>query len=104
MGRLHIAGVHLSEYGLYGLLLLQPVTGMADSLLHGRGFALFIWQVPVVLARDKPLAQLARLAHKTGAYALLGLIALHAAAALVHRYVLNDGVFEAIVGKTARPH
>lgn len=102
MSRLHIAGVHISEYGLYGLLLLQPITGMADSLLRGRAFNLFIWQVPILLDRDKGLAHLAHLAHTTGAYVLLGLIVLHAGAALVHRYVLNDGVFEAMVGKTAR--
>ncbi len=103
MGRLHVAGVHLSEYGLYGLLLLQPITGMADSLLRGRAFDIFVWQVPILLGRDKALAHLAHQTHMIGAYALLGLIVLHAGAALVHRYVLNDGVFEAMIGKTARP-
>jgi superoxide oxidase len=31
-----------SEYGLYALLLLQPLTGLGQSLARGRSFALFV--------------------------------------------------------------
>jgi superoxide oxidase len=41
-----------SEYGLYALLLLQPLTGLAQSLARGRHFMLFAWRVPSVMAGD----------------------------------------------------
>jgi len=47
-----------SEYGLYALLLFQPLTGLAQSLTRGRHFMLFAWQVPKVMAGDKPLTAL----------------------------------------------
>jgi cytochrome b561 len=102
MGRLHIAGVHLSEYGLYLLLLAQPLTGLADTLLRGRPFALFVWTIPALLARDKPLAALAHLAHVAGAWALIALVTVHALAALTHRFVLDDGVLESMTGARRR--
>src|SRR5689334_1710429 len=35
-----------SEYGMYALLLFQPLTGLGQSLARGRHFMLFAWQVP----------------------------------------------------------
>jgi superoxide oxidase len=102
MGRLHITGVHLSEYGLYLLLLAQPLTGLADTLLRGRPFALFVWTIPALLARDKPAAALAHLAHMAGAWALIALVTVHALAALTHRIVLDDGVLESMTGMRRR--
>ena len=102
MGRLHITGVHLSEFGHYALLLLQPLTGLADTLLHGRPFALFVWTVPALIARDKQAAALAHLAHMAGAWALIGLVTLHALAALAHKVVLDDGILESMTGGRSR--
>jgi cytochrome b561 len=102
MGRLHITGVHLSEYGLYLLLLVQPLTGLADTLLRGRPFALFIWTVPALLVRDKPAAAVAHLAHMAGAWALIALVTVHALAALTHKFVLDDGVLESMIGAARR--
>jgi cytochrome b561 len=45
-----------SEYGLYALLLLQPLTGLAQSLARGRSFMLFEWQMPKVMAGNKDAA------------------------------------------------
>src|ERR1700721_3018646 len=44
-----------SEYGLYALLLFQPLSGLVQSLTRGRHFVLLAWQVPKVMAGDKPL-------------------------------------------------
>ena len=86
----------LNQWGLYALLLLQPVTGLAQSLFRGRAFDLFIWLVPVLTPRDKALVHLFNQVHEWGAWALAGLIALHAAAGLIHALVLRDGVFDSI--------
>jgi superoxide oxidase len=83
-----------NEYGLYVLLLVQPITGLGDVVFHGRPFRLFIWQVPALLAPDATIRGLFQEAHELGAKALLALIGLHAGAALFHGLVLRDGVLQ----------
>jgi cytochrome b561 len=86
-----------SEYGLYALLLFQPVTGLAQSLTRGRHFMLFAWRVPNVMAGDKPLTALFHQIHALSAWVLLGLIGLHILAALFHRFVLRDEVLQSML-------
>lgn len=83
-----------NEYGLYVLLLVQPVTGFARVLLRGQPFTLFLWQVPVLLAPNPDIRAMFVEAHEIGGQLLLFLIGLHAAGALFHRLVLRDGVLE----------
>jgi cytochrome b561 len=77
-----------SEYGLYGLLLFQPLTGLAQSLARGRHFMLFAWQVPKVMAGHKPLTALFHQIHALSAWVLLVLIGVHILAALFPRSLL----------------
>jgi cytochrome b561 len=83
-----------NEYGLYALLLVQPITGIGDVVFHGRPFTLFIWQVPALLTPDAAIRSLFQEAHELGAKALLALIGLHAGAALFHNLVLRDGILQ----------
>jgi len=92
----------LNEYALYALLLIQPLSGLGGTLFHGRPFALFAWQVPALVARDAVLFHALRLIHKFGAWGLLALIGIHAAAALFHALVLRDGVLQRMLPWTAR--
>jgi len=92
----------VSEYGLYALLLFQPLTGLAQSLTRGRHFMLLAWQVPEVMAGDKPLTALIHQIHALSAWVLLGLIGLHVLAALFHRFVLKDEVLQSML--PWRPH
>ena len=92
-----------SEYGLYGLLLFQPLTGLAQSLTRGRHFMLFAWQVPKVMAGDKPLTMLFHQIHAVSAWVLLGLIGLHILAALFHRFILRDEVLQSMLPWRATP-
>ena len=87
----------ISEYGLYALLLTQPLTGLVQSLARGRPFALFGWQAPAVMARDIGLTTLFHAIHAFSALALLGLIGLHVLAALFHRFVLRDEVLQSML-------
>src|SRR5579872_5053691 len=84
----------LNEYGLYALLLLQPLTGLGDTLFRGKPFALAIWRMPPLLHADKPMFHTLHALHEWGAIALLALIGLHTAAALLHGVVLRDGVLQ----------
>jgi cytochrome b561 len=87
----------IAEGGLYALLLLQPLSGLAQSLARGRPFQLFVFQAPKLMARDKPLATLFHQIHGLTAWLLLGLIAVHAGAALFHHLVLRDGVLRSML-------
>lgn len=96
MTALHQLGARLSEYALYALLLIQPATGLAHTLLRGRPFEVFAWSIPPLVARDVGLVGIFRGAHEIGAWCLFALAGLHAAAALVHHFILRDDVLEAI--------
>jgi superoxide oxidase len=94
MPKLQQSIARANEYGLYALLLVQPITGLGEVLFHGRPFNLFIWQVPALLAPDAAIRTLFVKAHEVGGDALLVLIGLHAGAALFHGFVLRDGVLQ----------
>ncbi len=89
---LHRATVKSSEYGLYALLLGQPVTGLLMTLFTGRPFELFLWNVSPLLTRDEPVADALHAVHSAGAWILAGLALGHAGAALFHHFVLRDDV------------
>jgi len=94
MTELHRGTVKASEYALYALLLVQPITGMAATLLRGRAFAIFLWRIPQIMSKDTALVATFDLAHRFGAWALGVLILGHATAALFHHFVLRDDVLE----------
>lgn len=83
-----------NEYGLYALLLVQPITGLGRVLFRGQPFDLLFWHVPALFAENDSIRHLLAEAHEMGAEALLALIGLHAGAALFHRLVLRDGVLQ----------
>jgi cytochrome b561 len=85
-----------NEYALYATLLIQPVTGMAQSLTRGRPFALFCLEAPKLMAKDRHLTALFHGIHEISAWVLIGLIGGHAMAALFHRFVLRDEVLQSM--------
>lgn len=97
MGKAQQWAARLSEYGLYALLLIQPVSGLAQSFTRGKPFAVLGLEVPAVMARSNDLTSLFHEIHENMAWALLGLIALHVLAAILHRIVLKDGVLQSML-------
>lgn len=100
--KLHRAAIKSSEYGLYILLLAQPVTGLLTTIFGGRPFALFWWPFPPLAARDEPLQAAFHLSHELGASTLAILTIGHAAAALFHHFVVRDDVLECMAPATRR--
>jgi cytochrome b561 len=94
MTSLHRFAVRLSEYGLYVLLLTQPVTGLAQTLSRGAPFELLAWTVPSVVSKHFGYVVLFYAVHKVGAWCLIGLVSLHASAALFHHFIRRDDVLE----------
>jgi cytochrome b561 len=84
----------LNEYGLYTMLLLQPITGLGRVLLRGKPFDLFFWKVPALIEPNETLHRAFAEAHELGAKALVLLIGLHVGAALFHYVILRDGVLQ----------
>lgn len=78
---------------LYALMLAVPVVGVALSQAEGR--AVTAWglvTLPTLLGENKELAHTLEELHEVLGNGILALAGLHAAAALVHQYVLKDGV------------
>lgn len=97
MARWHQWGARLSEWGLYGLLLAQPLTGMAATVLRGRPFDLFGIQMPSLMAPHPAWAATAQALHALGNFALASLVLVHAGAAILHRLIANDGVLDSML-------
>jgi cytochrome b561 len=94
-------GVH---YLLYGLLVCMVITGLFNGWLHDDLMTFFwLFTIPAPVAKDKALAGTVNEIHNLLAYAILGLAALHALAALFHHYVLRDDVLlRMLPGRRAR--
>lgn len=81
-------GTHWVMY----LLLIAMVT-LGAFLVWARGDSIFnLFRIPVYDAANKDLAHTVGDLHNTVGYLILGLAGIHAAAALVHRFVWRDGV------------
>jgi cytochrome b561 len=92
-----------SEYALYALLLIQPILGLLHTNAHGDRVNLFLLgQLPALIGEDRPLAKRLLEAHETVGLLLLGLIALHAAAALYHHFWRRDDTLEAMLPQGMR--
>jgi cytochrome b561 len=97
MSTFHRAIVTSSEYALYSFLFAQPLLGLAMMIARGHPFALLAWQVPALVAPNKPLAHALHGMHQAVGYAFQTLVAGHAMAALIHHFILRDDVLTAML-------
>ncbi len=84
-----------SHVALYALMFLVPVAGLL--MQNAAGVPIILpgeVVIPTILSEDLPLYGVLRLTHGAFAWALLGLIALHVAAALHHAWVRRDGLLK----------
>ena len=102
MPRLQQTIAKANEYGLYALLLVQPITGLGRVLLRGAPITLFIWEVPALFEPNDPIRHLFEKAHEFGANALFALIGLNAGAVLFHRLILRDGVLQRMLPRNSQ--
>ena len=92
-----------SEYALYALLLVQPILGILHTNAHGERVDLFfIGWLPALIGSDHRLAKQLEEAHTTVGPLLLGLIGLHASAALYHHFWRRDDTLKAMLPHRAR--
>lgn len=93
MPRWQQAAYQGTHHAMYALFILIPLAGWAYTSATGFPVVLFgIWQLPDFVPKDKALADLLKTAHAWLAFTLMGLIALHIAAALKHHFYDRDGL------------
>ncbi|MDO9524867.1 MAG: cytochrome b [Gemmobacter sp.] len=90
------AKVALLTHGLlYALLVAVPVAGYIR--VRAGGFpieSLDALELPTLVAKSEGLAEAAKSVHDISGSVLIVLLAMHIGAALFHRFVRRDGVFE----------
>ena len=92
-----------SGYVLYALLLIQPILGLLQTNAYGdRVNLFFLGRLPALIGQDRPLAKQLLAVHETVGLLLLGLIALHASAALYHHFWRRDDTLEAMLPQGMR--
>ena len=77
---------------LYLALLVQPVLGWAATAAGGYPVEFFGWVLPGFLGKDPELSKALYGLHGLVGVTILGLLAVHIGAALLHGLVLRDGV------------
>jgi cytochrome b561 len=81
------------HYALYALLAVQMVLGFLFRWAQGEPFSFFgLFDVPSIMAADHDMAGTYGELHETIAWIIIVLAGGHAALALLHHYVLKDGV------------
>lgn len=86
-------GANISHFALYVLLVLVPVLGWTGVSAYGARGTPFGFNLPEIIPQNQELGNTILYYHGWAAI-LLGLIALtHISAALMHRFILKDGVF-----------
>lgn len=84
--------VHAALYVFSGLM---PLSGWVMVSAMGRAPSVFGWfSLPPLMEKNHDLVPLLKDIHEWTAWALVGLIVLHTAAALYHALVLKDGILQ----------
>ena len=88
---------HWGHRGLYALMIATPLVGYADSNLHGRPVKLFGLELPKLFPTVEGVGGTPGYVHTVLAYTLLGLVAVHVAAVVKHRYFDRADVLPRII-------
>lgn len=90
-GRLLEVAAKLSHYALYVLLLAVPFAGIVVQLKRGNALPIFgLWNFISPWPADRAVARSVLRAHEYLANTLVLLAGVHAAAALMHHWLLRD--------------
>jgi cytochrome b561 len=90
MTQTHRTLVQTSEYCLYALLVIQPMTGFGAVITRGHTFTLFWGHVPPLIQHYPTVEAVLFLLHRVGAWTFGFLITAHAVNALVRHFVVRD--------------
>ena len=84
---------HATHYAMYALFFAVPLLGWAYSSAAGFPVVLFgVLPLPDFMSVDKEFAKSIKEVHGFAAFSLIGLAALHIAAAIKHQFFDKDGL------------
>ena len=87
-----------SHHLLYFLFFAAPLTGWLFSSAAGFQTVYFgVLPIPDLLSRNRELADILKVAHRTVTYGLACLVTLHVAAALKHHFVDRDTILARMI-------
>jgi cytochrome b561 len=86
---------HATHHLMYALFFVVPLLGWAYSSAKGYPIVWFgVLPLPDLMPVNKELADSIKELHGAAAFALIGLVALHVAAALKHQFIDKDGLLD----------
>jgi cytochrome b561 len=85
---------HFGHLGLYGLMALVPIVGVALTFRRGGTIDFGLFQIASPLVADRAASKPIKEIHELVAYALFALVGVHVAAALWHQFVVRDNILE----------
>jgi len=94
MTQAHRSLVQISEYCLYALLVIQPLSGFGAVLTRGRSFSLFWGHFPPLIPHYPAVEAALFVLHRLGAWGLILLITGHALHALLRHFVVRDNTLQ----------
>jgi cytochrome b561 len=104
MTQAHRSLVQISEYCLYALLIIQPLTGFGAVLTRGRSFTLFWGHVPPLIPHYPAVEAALFVLHRLGAWSFIILITGHALHAVLRHFVARDNTLHRMApGLAATP-
>lgn len=84
---------HAVHSGLYGLMLLMPLSGYLDSCGGGYKIDFFgLFPVPKLFAPSETLEAVSLALHVYGSYLFYILVSLHLIGVFKHQFILKDGL------------
>jgi len=95
---LQLAAARIAHAATYALLFVIPLSGWLYNSASGFPLSWFkLYNLPKLSESDPALKALAHQIHEYGAWTLVALVVLHAAAALKHHYVDRDQTLRAML-------
>lgn len=89
---------HLTHWGLYGILLVMPLSGWLLTSAAGVPVNYFgLGTVPMLLGSDEPLSETLGAVHDILSKLLLVLFALHVLGALKHHFISKDNTLRRMI-------
>ncbi len=102
LGAMEKKGAKAGHLLLYAGMVTVPLSGFVMSMAGGHGIKLFGWELPNPLELNRKLSHFAHEWHEQLPYVLLGVIALHLAGALKHRFA-DDAANDVLPRMGIRP-
>ncbi|WDM85743.1 cytochrome b [Ehrlichia sp. JZT12] len=83
--------------GLYVTSITMATSGYIMSSASGKAIKVLSFNIPLLIDTNKNIANIAQQWHNICAYTLAALIALHILAALKHKFIDKDNIFNRII-------